>query len=172
MRRRNRVGVSRSQARRSAPRVSGIVGRGFPLPISQCGPDALPRAVIPEIKPAALVPDVFARAGLRPTSSWTCSATSTRLTLNIPTSSSSSKRMPQADERGPVGSARKRRVLLKVSTRPSARAVAYETGFFCDYFLDDALSTELHELGAELWFKPPWLEDFIGLARSLLKVTH
>ena len=41
-----------------------------------------------------------------------------------------------------------------------------------DYFLDDAVSTELHELGAELRFKPLWLEDLVGLARNLLKVTH
>ena len=47
--------------------------------------------------------------------------------------------------------------------------VAIVTG---DYFLDDAVSTELHELGAELRFKPLWLEDLVGLARNLLKVTH
>src|SRR2546427_1859667 len=43
--------------------------------------------------------------------------------------------------------------------------VAIVTG---DYFLDDGLSTELHELGAELRFKPLWLEDLVGLARNLL----
>jgi len=47
--------------------------------------------------------------------------------------------------------------------------VAIVTG---DYFLDDAVSTELRELGAELRFKPLWLEDLVGLARYLLKVTH
>ena len=47
--------------------------------------------------------------------------------------------------------------------------VAIVTG---DYFLDDAVSSELHELGAELRFKPLWLEDLVGLARNLLKVTH
>ena len=47
--------------------------------------------------------------------------------------------------------------------------VAIVTG---DYFLDDAVSTELRELGAELRFKPLWLEDLVGLARNLLKVTH
>ena len=31
---------------------------------------------------------------------------------------------------------------------------------------------ELRELGAELRFKPLWLEDLVGLARNLLKVTH
>ena len=47
--------------------------------------------------------------------------------------------------------------------------VAIVTG---DYFLDDSVSTELRELGAELQFKPLWLEDLVGLARTLLKVTH
>jgi two-component system OmpR family response regulator len=47
--------------------------------------------------------------------------------------------------------------------------VAVVTG---DYFLDDAMSTELHELGAQLRFKPLWLEDLVGLARNLIKTTH
>ena len=47
--------------------------------------------------------------------------------------------------------------------------VAIVTG---DYFLDDAVAAELRELGAELRFKPLWLEDLVGLARDLLKVTH
>lgn len=47
--------------------------------------------------------------------------------------------------------------------------VAIVTG---DYFLDDAISSELRELGAELRFKPLWLEDLVGLARELLKVSN
>jgi DNA-binding response OmpR family regulator len=47
--------------------------------------------------------------------------------------------------------------------------VAIVTG---DYFLDDRVSAEIRELGAELKFKPLWLEDLVGLARTLLKVTH
>ena len=47
--------------------------------------------------------------------------------------------------------------------------VAIVTG---DYFLDENVSTELRQLGAELKFKPMWLEDLVGLARNLLKVTH
>lgn len=47
--------------------------------------------------------------------------------------------------------------------------VAIVTG---DYFLDDSVSTELRELGAELRFKPLWLEDLVGLARNLLKVSN
>ena len=51
----------------------------------------------------------------------------------------------------------------------SSTPVAIVTG---DCFLDDAISAELRELGAELRFKPLWLEDLVGLARNLLKVTH
>jgi DNA-binding response OmpR family regulator len=47
--------------------------------------------------------------------------------------------------------------------------VAIVTG---DYFLDDSVASELRQLGAELRFKPLWLEDLVGLARNLLKVTH
>lgn len=47
--------------------------------------------------------------------------------------------------------------------------VAIVTG---DYFLDDEVSSELRTLGAELKFKPLWLEDLVGLARTLLKVAH
>jgi len=47
--------------------------------------------------------------------------------------------------------------------------VAIVTG---DYFLDDSVLTELRELGASLQFKPLWLEDLVGLTRTLLKVTH
>ena len=47
--------------------------------------------------------------------------------------------------------------------------VAIVTG---DYFLDDDIATELRQLGAEVKFKPLWLEDLVGLARDLLKVTN
>jgi DNA-binding response OmpR family regulator len=47
--------------------------------------------------------------------------------------------------------------------------VAIVTG---DYFLDESVASELRELGAELKFKPLWLDDLVGLARDLLKVTH
>jgi DNA-binding response OmpR family regulator len=61
--------------------------------------------------------------------------------------------------------------LRRLRARDNARTtpVAIVTG---DYFLDDAVSTELRELGAELRFKPLWLEDLVGLARNLLRVTH
>jgi two-component system response regulator PrrA len=47
--------------------------------------------------------------------------------------------------------------------------VAIVTG---DYFLDDAVSNELRELGAELRFKPLWLEDLADLARALLSARQ
>jgi DNA-binding response OmpR family regulator len=47
--------------------------------------------------------------------------------------------------------------------------VAIVTG---DYFLDEGVSTEIERLGATLKFKPLWLEDLVGLARTLLEVTH
>jgi len=61
--------------------------------------------------------------------------------------------------------------LRRLRARDDQRAtpVAIVTG---DYFLDDSVSNELQELGAELRFKPLWLEDLVGLARNLLKVTH
>jgi DNA-binding response OmpR family regulator len=58
---------------------------------------------------------------------------------------------------------------LREDARNQRTPVAIVTG---DYFLDDAMSNELRELGAELRFKPLWLEDLVGLARNLLKVTH
>ena len=58
---------------------------------------------------------------------------------------------------------------LRASDKQRATPVAIVTG---DYFLDDSVSNELRELGAELRFKPMWLEDLVGLARNLLGVTH
>ena len=55
------------------------------------------------------------------------------------------------------------------SQRQAPTPVAIVTG---DYFLEDSVASELRELGAELRFKPLWLEDLVGLARDLLKVTH
>ena len=58
---------------------------------------------------------------------------------------------------------------LRSSAGQRKTPVAIVTG---DYFLDDTVSTELKKLGAELKFKPLWLDDLVGLARTLLKVTH
>jgi DNA-binding response OmpR family regulator len=43
--------------------------------------------------------------------------------------------------------------------------VAIVTG---DYSLDESISHELDELGAQLHFKPLWLEDLVDLTHSLL----
>ena len=61
--------------------------------------------------------------------------------------------------------------LRRLRAREDSRStpVAIVTG---DYFLEDEVSDELRSLGAELRFKPLWLEDLVGLARNLLKVTH
>jgi DNA-binding response OmpR family regulator len=58
---------------------------------------------------------------------------------------------------------------LRKQDDPRRTPVAIVTG---DYFLDDSVSAEIRDLGAELKFKPLWLEDLVGLARTLLKVTH
>ena len=43
--------------------------------------------------------------------------------------------------------------------------VAIVTG---DYFLDDATTNEVRELGGMVLFKPLWLEQLVDLARTLL----
>jgi DNA-binding response OmpR family regulator len=71
-------------------------------------------------------------------------------------------RMPLVDG---LGFLRRFRQVAENQSTP----VAIVTG---DYFLDDAVSNELRELGAELRFKPMWLEDLVGLAHSLLHPTN
>jgi DNA-binding response OmpR family regulator len=60
---------------------------------------------------------------------------------------------------------------LRERDQQRSTPVAIVTG---DYFLDDSVSAELRDLGAELRFKPLWLEDLVGLARNLLlsRVIH
>ena len=58
---------------------------------------------------------------------------------------------------------------LRSQSDQRSTPVAIVTG---DYFLEDSVADELRELGAELRFKPLWLEDLVGLARNLLRVTH
>jgi DNA-binding response OmpR family regulator len=57
---------------------------------------------------------------------------------------------------------------LRASDKPGPMPVAIVTG---DYFLDEAVSEELKALGAEVKFKPLWLEDLVDLARTLLKAN-
>jgi two-component system response regulator PrrA len=73
-------------------------------------------------------------------------------------------RMPVVDGLGFL-----RQLRSQASQRVAPTPVAIVTG---DYFLDDAVASELRQLGAELRFKPLWLEDLVRLARNLLKVTH
>ena len=59
---------------------------------------------------------------------------------------------------------------LRAKDEQRLTPVAIVTG---DYFLEDEISNELRQLGAELRFKPMWLEDLVGLARNLLLgATH
>jgi DNA-binding response OmpR family regulator len=58
---------------------------------------------------------------------------------------------------------------LRAGEQPPMTPVAIVTG---DYFLEESVSVELKNLGAEVRFKPLWLEDLVGLAHNLLKVTH
>jgi two-component system response regulator MprA len=44
--------------------------------------------------------------------------------------------------------------------------VAIVTG---DYFLDDTMSSELHGLGAEVFFKPLWIEDLVRITQALVR---
>jgi CheY-like chemotaxis protein len=44
--------------------------------------------------------------------------------------------------------------------------VAIVTG---DYYLDDMQASEIQALGAELRYKPLWLEELVTLARDLLR---
>ena len=73
-------------------------------------------------------------------------------------------RMPLVDGLGFL-----RQLRSQDNQRVAPTPVAIVTG---DYFLDDAVAAELRQLGAELRFKPLWLDDLVGLARNLLRVTH
>jgi DNA-binding response OmpR family regulator len=55
---------------------------------------------------------------------------------------------------------------LRSITNQRVTPVAIVTG---DYFVDDAVSAALRALGAELTYKPLWLEDLVDLTRTLLK---
>lgn len=58
---------------------------------------------------------------------------------------------------------------LRADERHQNTPVAIVTG---DYCLDDSISRELTELGAQLHFKPLWLEDLVELAYSLLTTNR
>ena len=54
---------------------------------------------------------------------------------------------------------------LRAEPRWANIPVAIVTG---DYFLPDAIQTELRSLGASIRFKPMWLEDLVALAKTLV----
>jgi len=58
--------------------------------------------------------------------------------------------------------------LRALRARPSGRPipVAIVTG---DYQLDERVVAELHELGAEIRFKPLWVDDLTALAHQLME---
>ena len=60
-------------------------------------------------------------------------------------------------------------VLRAIRTIPglTSTPVAIVTG---DYYLDDAQAAEIQALGAQLRYKPLWLEELVTLARELLTV--
>jgi hypothetical protein len=47
--------------------------------------------------------------------------------------------------------------------------VAIVTG---DSFFENAVSNELRELGAKVYFKPIWLDDLVQITESLVNVLH
>jgi two-component system response regulator PrrA len=71
-------------------------------------------------------------------------------------------RMPLLDG---VGFLRRLRTLEAHRDTP----VAIVTG---DYQLEESITNEVRELGAELRYKPMWLDDLLALARDLLKETN
>jgi DNA-binding response OmpR family regulator len=58
---------------------------------------------------------------------------------------------------------------LRAISEQRSTPVAIVTG---DYFVEDSVSAELRELGAELTYKPLWLEDLVGLTRALLALKR
>ena len=58
---------------------------------------------------------------------------------------------------------------LRAQERYQDTPVAIVTG---DYCLDDSITRELDDLGAQLHFKPLWLEDLVDLARALLSADR
>jgi DNA-binding response OmpR family regulator len=58
---------------------------------------------------------------------------------------------------------------LRARERQRQTPVAIVTG---DYFFDDDVSRRLGELGAEVHFKPIWLDDLVRITQRLVNVFH
>jgi hypothetical protein len=41
-----------------------------------------------------------------------------------------------------------------------------------DQCLEDTIIDEIHELGAEVYFKPLWLEDLVTVVRKLVPISR
>jgi DNA-binding response OmpR family regulator len=54
---------------------------------------------------------------------------------------------------------------LRAHEEPRRTPVAVITG---DLAIDESIASEIRERGAELYFKPVWLDDLIGIAQRLL----
>ena len=57
---------------------------------------------------------------------------------------------------------------LRTRERHRSTPVVIVTG---DYSLDESTFAELHNLGAEVRFKPLWLEELVDLARTLVSAS-
>jgi DNA-binding response OmpR family regulator len=71
-------------------------------------------------------------------------------------------RMPLVDDLGFL-----RRLRSQRDQRTTS--VAIVTG---DHFLDDSVTSEIEARGAQVTYKPLWLEDLVSLARDLPEVIH
>ena len=76
---------------------------------------------------------------------------------------------PRTPPDAPVAAYRQLQVLRAIRAIPglTSTPVAIVTG---DYYLDEAQAGEISALGAELRYKPLWLEELVTLARELLNI--
>jgi DNA-binding response OmpR family regulator len=58
---------------------------------------------------------------------------------------------------------------LRAQERDGRTPVAIVTG---DYWVDDRLAGELHDLGVRIHLKPLWLDDLVKVANGLLKTPR
>src|SRR6266540_4559284 len=54
---------------------------------------------------------------------------------------------------------------LRASDRGRATSVTIVTG---DYFIEDEMASELKALGAQVYFKPMWVDDLVVVVRGML----
>jgi CheY-like chemotaxis protein len=130
------------------------------VPTPSAKPDSIPRVLI--IDDDVSVTDTFSRM-LRLEGYEVWAALSADEGLNL-----AQTHRPQAvilDLRMPLTSGLQFLRAIRAIPGLTNTPVAIVTG---DYYLDDAQSNEIRELGAELRYKPLWLEELVTLARELL----